>query len=124
MVELSVSDDYLHIKLLGWSRLLGFKGRLDIPLTAIKSVSSATGLPKLRWTDLRLLGTAIPGVMAVGRYCIGSPHRWAFLDVNRWSREVLRLEMDGFSYSILIVEVNNGQDAIRLIQDNCPESIR
>jgi hypothetical protein len=38
MVEMSVNGGDLHIEVLGWSRLLGLKRSLDIPLTAIKQV--------------------------------------------------------------------------------------
>lgn len=73
MVELSVNRNDLHIEVLGWSKLLGFKSSLEVPLKAITRVSASTGLPKFRWSDLRVPGTALPGVIAVGTYWIGSP---------------------------------------------------
>jgi hypothetical protein len=116
MVELSVKGNHLHIEVLGWSKLLGFKRHLDVPLSAIKRVTASTGLPRFRWTDLRLLGTGIPGVIAVGTYWIGSPRRWAFLDVRKSSKEVVTVEMEGFSYELLIVEVKDAQAAIAEIR--------
>ena len=116
MVEMSVREDDLHVEVLGWSKLLGFRSSIDIPLATIKRVSTSSGLPKFRWTDLRVLGTGIPGVIAVGTYWIGSPRRWAFLDVSRSSKQVVTLEMEKFSYGILIVEVNDAEAAIQMIR--------
>jgi len=116
MVELSINGSDLHIEILGWSKLLGFKSSIDVPLCAIKSVTAAAGLPRFRWTDLRLMGTGIPGSIAVGTYWIGSPHRWAFLDVRSSSKEVLSLEIEGQFYSSIIVEVKNARDAMQQIR--------
>jgi len=114
MVELSVKGNDLHVEILGWDKLLGLKSSIDVPLRAIKSVGAAAGFPKFRWTDVRVLGTGYPGV-AVGTYWMGSPHRWAFLDVRRSSKDVVSLEIEGQFYSSMIVEVTNAQVAIEQI---------
>ena len=116
MVELSVNGSDLHVEILGWSKLLGMKSSIDVPLCAIKSVTAAAGLPKFQWTDLRVLGTGSPGSIAVGTYWMGSPHRWAFLDVRRSSKEVVSLEIEGQFYSSIIVEVKNAHVAIQQIR--------
>ena len=115
MVELSVRGDALHMEILGWDKFLGLRSSIVIPLNAIKSVRADAGLPEFRWTDVRVLGTGFPGVIAVGTYWIGSPHRWAFLDVRRSSKDVVWLEIEGQFYSSLIVEVRDAQFAIRQI---------
>ena len=120
MVELSVNGKDLHIKILGWSKLLGMKSNIDVPLSAIKSVAATAGLPKFRWTDLRVLGTGFPRSIAVGTFWIGSPHRWAFLDVRSSSKEVVSLEIEGQFYRSIIVEVKNAQDSIQQIRSTAP----
>ena len=120
MVELSVNGKDLHIEILGWSKLLGMKSSIDVPLGAIKSVAATAGLPKSRWTDLRVLGTGSPGTIAIGTYWMGSPHRWAFLDVRSSSKEVVSLEIEGQFYRSIIVEVKNAQDAIEQIRSTAP----
>ena len=120
MVELSVNRKDLHIKILGWSKLLGMKSNIDVPLGAIKSVAATAGLPKFRWTDLRVLGTGFPRSIAVGTFWIGSPHRWAFLDVRSSSKEVVSLEIEGQFYRSIIVEVKNAQDSIQQIRSTAP----
>ena len=118
MVELSVTGNELHVEILGWSRLLGMKRSIDVPLDAITSFSASAELPKFRWTDLRLFGTSIPGTLAVGTYWIGSPHRWAFLDIRSSSKDVVSLEIEGRFYSRLIVEVKNAPVAVQLLESS------
>lgn len=116
MVELTVEGDHLHVEILGWDKFLGLKSSINVPLTAIKSAREAAGLPEFRWTDVRVLGTGIPRKIAVGTYWIGSPHRWAFLDVRSSSKDVLSLELEGQFYSSIIVEVKNAPAAIQQIR--------
>ena len=116
MVELSVEGNNLNVEVLGWSRWLGFKKSIEVPLESIKSVTAGAGLPQIRWTDVRVLGTGIPGKMAVGTYWLGLPHRWAFLDVRSESKEVVTLELEGQRYATVIVEVKDAQAAIRQIR--------
>ena len=115
MVELSVIGSDLHIEILGWDKFLGFRGSIEVTLAAIKSVTTAAGLPKFKWTDLRVLGTGMPGSIAVGTFWMGSPHRWAFLDLRSSSKEIVSLEIEGQFYRSIIVEVKNAQDAIEQI---------
>ena len=116
MVELSVEGNHLHVEILGWHKFLGLKSSINVPLKAIKSVSKAAGLPKFQWTDVRVLGTGIPRKIAVGTHWIGSPHRWAFLDVRSSSKDVLSMEIMGQFYSSIIVEVKNAEVAIQQIR--------
>ena len=120
MVELSVKGSDLHVEVLGWSRLLGMKRSLDIPLSAIKQVSVTSGLPQFHWGDIRAPGTGIPGVLAIGTYWMGSPRRRAFIDVTRWSKQVVKLEIDGQPYSLVIAEVKDAQTAMKQIQSFKP----
>jgi hypothetical protein len=116
MVEISVRGSDLHVEVLGWSKLLGFKSSIDVPLASIKSVSADDSLPKFRWTDLRVLGTGIPGVMSVGTFWIGSPHRWVFMDVRKSSKEIVTVELEGQRYASLIVEVKDAHAAVQQIR--------
>jgi hypothetical protein len=102
--------------MLGWSRLLGFKGSLDIPLKSIKRVSITDPLPRFRWGDIRILGSSLPGAIAVGTFWMGSPHRWAFLDVRRKAKELLSLDLDGYRYGRVVVEVKDARLAEELIR--------
>jgi hypothetical protein len=116
VVELSVEGNHLHVEILGWDKFLGLKSSINVPLKAIKSVSKAAGLPEFQWTDVRVLGTGIPRKIAVGTHWIGSPHRWAFLDVRSSSKDVVSMEIVGQFYSSIVVEVKNAEVAIQQIR--------
>ena len=78
-------------------------GSAELPLFCIKSAATgAPGLPKFRWTDLRVGGTGVPGTLAMGRFRMGSTHRWVFLDLRRSSNEVLVLELQNYRYDAVI----------------------
>ncbi|MGC2494187.1 hypothetical protein [Candidatus Binatus sp.] len=115
-MELSVEGDHLHVQILGWDKFLGMRSTINVPLTAIKSVREAPGFPEFQWTDVRVLGTGIPRKIAIGTYWIGSPHRWAFLDVRSSSKDIVALEIEGEFYSRIIVEVKNAPAAIQQIR--------
>jgi len=97
--------------------LLALSRGLDIPLACIKSATAgAPGLPKFRWTDVRLGGTGVPGTLAVGRFWMGSPHRWVFLDLRRSSKEVLVLELQDYRYDAVMVEVDDIARVLEMIR--------
>jgi len=116
MVELSIKGNDLHVEVFGWSRLLGLKRSLDIPLSAIKQVSATSGLPHFQWSDIRAPGTGVPGVVAIGTYWMGSPRRRAFIDVTRWSKQAVKLEIEGQPYSLVIAKVKDALAAINLFK--------
>jgi len=116
LVNASVSNNVLHLELMGWSRWLAPSRGLDIPLSCIKSATGGpAGLPKFRWTDLRLGGTHVPGRVATGRFWMGSPHRWVFLDLRKSSREVLVLQLKDYRYDIVFVEVDDVTRVLAMI---------
>ena len=116
MVEVSIKGDALHLEVLGWSRLLGFKRGLDIPVKSIKRVSITDPLPRFKWGDIRVLGTSLPGAIAVGTFWMGSPHRWAFLDVRKKAKEILSLDLEGYRFGRIVVEVKDAPLAEHLIR--------
>jgi len=116
LLNASVSNNVLHLELTGWSRWLAPSRGLDIPLSCIKSATGGpAGLPKFRWTDLRLGGTHVPGRVATGRFWMGSPHRWVFLDLRRSSKGVLILELQNYRYEVVMVEVDDVARVLKMI---------
>ena len=108
MVKAYISDGILHLGLSGWSKLLAICSSLDIPLGCIKRArAGAPGLPKFSWTDLRTGGTSLPGILAAGRFSVGSPRRKTFLDLRRSSKQVLSLELENYAYDAVLVEVDD-----------------
>ncbi len=104
MVDISLHRDQLLIEVLGWSRLWCFKSRLEIPLTHIRSVGVDGALPKGFW--IRLPGTYIPGVIKAGSYTNGRG-RWSFWDIRRARDKILVIELSGWKYDFVVVDVGN-----------------
>ncbi len=110
-------DNVIHVEMLGWSKLFTLRRSLDIPAQCVRgAVAGEPGLPPLRWSDLRLGGTALPGLIAAGTYYMGRPRRWVFIDLRRSSKNVLVLELEGYRYSTLMVEVADVAQALRLVE--------
>jgi len=117
VVEITVRDSVIHVEMLGWSRLFTLRGSLDIPAHCVTSAAAGEpGLPPFRWNDLRLGGTGVPGLIAAGAYYMGRPRRWVFVDLRRSSKNVLVLELEGYSYKTLMVEVADVPQALRLVE--------
>ena len=117
MVEITARDNVIHVEMLGWSKLFTLRGSLDIPARCVRSaVAGEPGLPVFRWNDLRLGATGVPGLIAAGACYMGRPRRWVFLDLRRSSKNVLVLELEGYSYSTLMVEVADVPQALRLVE--------
>ena len=121
MVRASIKDDILHLDLLGWSKLLAISRSLDVPLHCIKrSTAGPPGLPRFRATDLRTGGTSLPGILAAGRFSMGSPRRRTFLDLRRSSKEVLSLDLENYRYDAVLVEVEDVHLVLEMIHEAAP----
>ncbi|HEV3113550.1 MAG TPA: hypothetical protein VGY99_23950 [Candidatus Binataceae bacterium] len=112
MVEISVDGVTLVVEVLGWSKLWCLKSRLDIPLRCVRQVTANGALPKGFW--LRWPGTYIPGVLKAGSYWNGS--RWSFWDVRHGRDNVVVIELSGWKYDYLVVEVNNPTATIERVR--------
>jgi hypothetical protein len=68
MVEITITDDSLHLEVKGLDQLWALKSQLDIPLRHIRNVrhdpEEATGW----WHGIKLIGTSIPGVFTAGTF--------------------------------------------------------
>lgn len=103
MVEISIAGEALAVEVLGWSKLWCLKSRLDIPLRCVRQVRADGEVPKGFW--LRWPGTSIPGVIKAGSYCNGT--RCSFWDVRRRLDNIVIIELSGWKYDYVVVEVNN-----------------
>jgi len=112
VVEISLDSDQIQIKVLGWSRLWCLKSHLEVPLAHVRSVR-ADDLPKGIW--IRLPGTYIPGVIKAGSYTNGRG-RWSFWDVRRARDKILVIELSGWKYDFIVVEVGNPAATIEMVR--------
>jgi len=98
--------------MLGWSKLWCLKSRLDVPLRCVRGVRIGGELPRGFW--LRMPGTHIPGVIKAGSYWGAS--RWSFWDVRGSRDKVVVIELSGWQYDCIVIEVNNPAATFQTVQ--------
>ncbi len=114
MVEITVAADHLYVEVLGWSKLWALKSHLDVPLRCVKQARLADGdVP--RNYPIRFPGTGFPGVIAAGSYTDFSFKRWAFFDLRNRRENVLVIELAGWKYEVLVVEVRDARATMQMI---------
>lgn len=114
MVEITVAADHLYVEVLGWSKLWAFRSHLDVPLPCVKHARLADGdVP--RNYPIRFPGTGFPGLIAAGSYTDFSFKRWAFFDLRNRRENVLVIELAGWKYEVLVVEVRDARATMQMI---------
>ncbi len=116
MVSASIRAGRLTLELLGWHKLWAIKSRLEISLSHITEVTVGI-FPKdrLRWTDLKLSGTDLPGEFHAGTFRHNG--QWVFWDARQDAVSVVTIETDGERYAKIIVEVRNPAALVAAIHD-------
>ena len=104
------------MELLGWHKLWAIKSRLEIPLPRITgaTVGIAPG-DRLRWTDLKLSGTDLPGTFHAGTFRHNG--QWVFWDAKQDAVNVVTIETAKERYAKIIVEVRNPAALVAAIRD-------
>jgi hypothetical protein len=119
MVEISITDDHLHLEVKGLDKLWTFKSQLDIPLAHIRAVrhdpkaASVSGW----WHGNRFPGTSIPGILMAGTFQLYGER--IFWDVHHPERAII-LELHDDRFDELIVEVSNPLLAVEQIKAKLP----
>ncbi len=104
-MRLSISDNQLKIDLDGWERFWAFyfNADLSIPLNHITEVT--TEEPQSSWTDARLPGTSIPGLIKAGTYYTDRGKEfWYATRSGRYL--VLELENEFYKKIVLTLDQN------------------
>jgi hypothetical protein len=113
MVEVSVGDGMLKVKVLGWHKILACKRRFRIPLDHVRGAQRKLEDVLAWWKGWRLCGTSIPGIIVAGWYYKDGQH--VFWDVRR-PQNTITIDLVNESYSRLIVEVADPDATISLIR--------
>ena len=120
MAHVEISGDTLTVHIDGWDKVLALKGRVDVPLAHVLSVTADPEQTR-RWPQgLRLPGTFIPRVVIAGSYW--KPGRaesedvgWSFWDVHDPARAVV-IRLDHEHYKQLVVGVDDPQATVAAIE--------
>jgi hypothetical protein len=109
MVEVSISDDHLHLEVKGLDKLWAFKSQLDIPLRHIRGVRHDPEAAAGWWHGVKVMGTSVPGLITAGTFhqCSG---RTMFWDVHDPNKSII-VELHDDRFDELIVEVGDPKAA-------------
>jgi hypothetical protein len=113
MVEVSVADGKLILRVQGADKLWALKSSLEIPLAHVSSVRADPQAAQGWYHGLRLGGTNIPGVITAGTFYQHGQR--VFWDVHH-PQSTIVIELRDERYSELIVEVADPPAAVELIR--------
>ncbi len=110
MVTIATDGVTVTINVKGLHQLWAFRRTLEIPLEHVKSVTRMD--PALRPPWLRLIGTAIPGLIYAGMF--RGRGRREFWD---WScgKDAVQLDLVEEALNRIVVSVDNAEEVIRQI---------
>lgn len=84
MVDFSVRDGVLEVRVLGPGKLWALKSRIRVPVACIRGVRHDPEAARKLWKGWRLPGTHIPGLITAGTYYRSGQKE--FWDVRRTGR--------------------------------------
>jgi hypothetical protein len=113
MVQISITDDHLHLEVKGMDKLWAFKSQLDIPLRHIRNVRHDPSAVSGWWHGIKAPGTNIPGVITAGTFYQHGLR--VFWDVHDPAQSVI-IELHDERFGELVVEVNDPLFAVEQIK--------
>jgi hypothetical protein len=117
MVEISITEDHLHLEVKGLDKLWAFKSQLDIPLDHIRDVRHDPETASGWWRGIRLPGTYVPGVLTAGTFYKRGQR--IFWDVHHPPNSII-IELHDDRFDALIVEVSDPLAAVNQIKARLP----
>ncbi|MBM4405786.1 MAG: hypothetical protein FJ039_06345 [Chloroflexi bacterium] len=75
-MELSTSDNVLHIRLSRWEKVWAVHRDLQVPVA--KMERAHTERPETIWPEIRAPGSFMPGVIKAGTYHLWQERKWSF----------------------------------------------
>jgi hypothetical protein len=105
-VQIHTSEDVLSIELSPAEKLLCFKWR-PIALSRSHLQRVTAGVPETSWTDLRIPGTAVPGLIRAGTYRTRRGKEFWNVHYKRHTSVVV-LELEGHRYRRLVLGSSDG----------------
>jgi hypothetical protein len=100
-VQIHTTEDELSIELSPAEKLLCFKWR-PIALSRSHLQRVTAGVPETSWTDLRVPGTAIPGLIRAGTYHTRRGKEFWYVQYKHHTN-VAVLELEGHRYRRLVL---------------------
>jgi hypothetical protein len=118
MVEVSVVEDRLHLRVMGADKLWALKSSLEIPLQHIAGVRADPEVARGWWHGWRLGGSNVPGVITAGTFY--QHGNMVFWDVHHPENTIV-IDLHDERYASLIVEVADPQMTVERLQAALPK---
>jgi hypothetical protein len=113
LVDLSIAEGKLTLHVRGADKLWAFKSTLEIPLAHIAGVRADPEAARGWYHGIRMPGTNVPGVITAGTFY--QDGKRVFWDVHHPDKTIV-IDLHDERYSELFVEVDDPEQAVRLIQ--------
>ena len=112
MVDIKINGDRLDVEFVGWSKLWALRRRLEIPIASIKEVRADGNIPKGYY--IRAFGTGIPRMIHAGMFTDFT--RWAFFDLRADRVNVVIMELAGWKYDAVALQVKDARASVEMIR--------
>jgi hypothetical protein len=113
LVDLSVAEGKLTLRVRGADKLWAFKSSLEIPLVHVASVRADPQAARGWYHGIRLPGTNVPGVITAGTFY--QDGKRVFWDVHDPEKTIV-IDLPDERFNQLVVEVADPDATIQLIQ--------
>jgi hypothetical protein len=111
MVTIQKEDGQFIFDVKGLHKIWAFKSKITVPVDSIVRVHQNKDVFNF-WKGIKMPGTSIPYLITAGTYFQGG--KKVFWDVVN-DKNCIIVELKDTSYNLLIVEVENPKDAIKIL---------
>jgi len=119
-VDLSVSEQVLHVRIRGLDKLRAWKGHFDIPVAHVRSVRMDPAFAA-RPRGIRVPGVRIRGVLTAGTFLKeGKRSFW----LVRHPEKAIVIDLVDERYDQLVLEVDEPSDALVLLETAIGKPVR
>ena len=117
MVELSITNGNLLVRVIGLDRLWAFKSSIEVPLHHVTGIRADSEIVKVLNHGWKFPGTSIPRVITAGTYY--KDGKRTFWDIHNPKVAVV-IDLREERYHQLVVEVENPDAAVAMVQAALP----
>ena len=101
-MKLEITDGVLKIEFTPTEKVLSIHGEIKIPISQITQVSG--DLLDTTWKEIRMPGTALPGVIKAGTYITDRGKEFWYVTRNK---KILRIELTNNFYKRIILGLDD-----------------
>lgn len=116
MTEVEITENALHVEVIGFDKILALRGHLEVPLTHVLGAAPLDAQTRADLlSSVRLPGTYVPGMITAGSYYEWGKHEWMFWDVAHPEKAIVVM-LDHEKFTRLVIEVADPEATIAAIE--------